>query len=357
MNVTHNALSGLVGAKKDLQVKLYPNGECAVYKAKGYVPEGVRPYEQTEQTIETMRIFRMMCKTPELFQYAPLLLGLSPLWNFDIANKRLAIVNEDGHPPTVQYGRNGITSYGARRVRNAAYLLQEQFGKFRCVFATATLPDLPLEQMELIHRRFNQVVDHYRLGLKRLLQDKGLSGEIVGVTEVQEKRYERTGIPVLHIHSVFVGKDASGKWAISPQAHDDIWRRALGVAIGYEPPELTSACNLSRVRKDAESYLGKYMTKGVASVGRIISGGFSGWLPKQWWSCSRSLSQRVDAGTIQADDFAECLLESMESDGSGLWIWHRKIELVKDGGEKITIAYYGKLRRETVQGIRAYYAS
>lgn len=353
--LSHKPLSGIVGAKNLLKVKLYPNGECAVYKAKSYAPQPISMYQPTEETIEKMRLFRMMCLQPELFQYAPLLLGLSPHPNSDKWFTEPDSDTSTGLVTRSAYGQNGITSYGARRVRNAAYLLQKEFGKFRCVFATVTVPNLPVEQMEVLHKRFSHLVELYRLGLKRLLQDKGLSGELVGVAEVQEKRYERTGVPVLHLHTVFVNRARDGQWVVTPKTHDDVWLAAINATLGQKLPDVQSACNLSAVRDNAEGYLGKYMTKGVTIVKRIISQGLGGWLPKQWWSCSRSLSERVDAATTQVDEFAEFLLESIEADGSGCWLWHRAIQMVKDNGDKLTIAYYGKLEPVVAQGIQEYY--
>lgn len=333
---------------------MYPNGECAVYKPRTFKPQPIKRYTRTERTELQMARLRLSLTDISLEGALALLLGLSPLPIFDSDSVEVAGTPEvAGHRVTRQ-GLNGITSHGTRMVRNAAHLIEREGGRSGAVFATATVPELPLEQMAILHERWHKATEIYRLNLKRMLQKKGLSGESVSVFEIQEKRYKRTGVPVLHIHTVFRGKTRSGQWAITPEDHDRIWVAALNAAIGTNLVDVRAACNLQRVKQSTEGYIGKYMTKGTKVVAELVSKGFTRWIPKHWWACSRPLRARIDAETRCPHELADWLNDSADIEGSEVWLWHRDIVLEMSDGHKITIARYGRLSiRQTAQ-IHAY---
>ena len=340
---------------KDVRAKLYPNGEVAIYLQKKYTPEPVKgPVEPADKTWFNL-VMACIKLDPKQGQKFLAALGLSQVRNFD----KPALVDSEGNPGNkregIRYGRKGITRFGARRVRCACHLLQKEAGKHRLVFATVTIPPMPMEDISCLQERWNEVVNTYRRKLTRALRDDNLSGELVTVTEIQEKRYERTGVPYLHLHSVFVGKNRSGRWAISTEAHDQMWRETLSVVLSHPVGELNSACNLQRVKKSAEGYLGKYMTKGSKVVSRMMEDGFKGWVPGQWWSCSRSLAQRIDYETRDISDIAEWLNAVCDEVGGNVWLWHRDIYLESEIGLPIRIARYGRLNiRITAQIQTAY---
>lgn len=353
--LTHNHTPGPVGAKTELKAKLYPNGECVVYKAKGYKPEPLPQEKEPDPWALGPFLVALYGSVPPEALRALVALGLSPHSNFDSLIERALKAGQYPPPAKLRYGANGITSYGARRVRNACYLLESAVPKKFTVFATCTVPALPLEDMARIHERWNDVVEVYRRKLRRRLQKKGLSGDSVTVTEIQTKRYERTGLPVLHIHSVFVGRCANGKPAVSTKAHDEMWREALASAIGHCVLDLRSACNLQWVKKSAEGYLGKYMTKGSKAVRKVVESGFGGWLPKQWWNMAVSLGKRIDQQTRCIDEMAEWLNGCADGESKDVWEWHRDVRIEMFNGDFITIARYGRLSiRQTAQIKAAY---
>lgn len=285
------------------------------------------------------------------------LLGLSSLPIFDKSERDVVKLGQGLHKVRAAKGTLGITSYGKRMVRNAAHLLETESGWGRAIFATVTVPPLPLEKMRILHESWGKLVEYYRLGLRRALQKKGLSGESVTVTEVQEKRYQKTGLPILHLHSVFCGVTAVGRFALTVEDHDRIWFFAMRALIDIERTECTSACNLQRVKKSASGYMAKYLTKGCVAVVSAIKDGFAGWLPKHWWNCSRSLSRRVKSQTRDASTLAEWLNTMADVDGNNVWKWHRDVVLEMSDGHKITIARYGQLTIRQTAEIQAYYNS
>jgi hypothetical protein len=269
-----------------------------------------------------------------LYSVAPWALGLSIHPNSDKSQSDRPV-----------YGQNGITSSGARTVRNAAFILQREAGRQRLTFSTVTLPSLSENDMLTLHDQWNKLIELYRLGMSRLLKKKGLVGEMVGVTEIQEKRYRRSGLPVLHAHFVFVGCLKPGQWAVSPRAHDRIWKRAICATLGRECPVGKSCCNLQCVRKDAGAYLGKYLSKGGKVIEEIKEEGYEWWLPRQWFNCSRSLSSRVKAQTrrLLPYDFVVTLLDLCESGDCRVWDYSRGVSLTFADGYSVQMATYGRI--------------
>lgn len=356
MSIAPKVLSGLIGGKAGLKAKMYPNGECVVYKAKTFKMEPLVGEPQYDPWALGPFLVALWGHVPAEALLGLSALGLSSLTNSDTLQDK-GLTPDEAVPGVVKrYGVNGITPYGARRVRNACYLLENAVPEKFTVFSTCTVPSLPVEEMARLHERWNVVVETYRRKLRRFLQDKGLCGESVTVTEVQGKRYESTGIPVLHIHTVFNGRLANGRPAVTTKDHDLMWYGALSVALRGPVPKLSYACNLQWVKKSAESYLGKYMTKGSEAVRKIVADGFLGWLPKQWWSISASLGKRIDEQTRSIDELADWLNDAAEIESRDVWLWHRDVQIEMESGDKITIARFGKLSiRQTAQ-IKNYYA-
>ena len=353
--VAQDRTSVINPAPKHLCARLYPNGEVVVYAPKKMKVEGA--YPKLAPRDHTWMKLLLSCFEIDKSQAEKWLgaLGLSHLKNFDRKlSEHIEGDSRDGKLP-VRYGAKGITPYGARHVRCAAHLLQNEAGKGRLVFATCTVPSLPIETMRTVHERWHKVVDAYRRKVTRALKDNHLTGEIITVSEVQEKRYERTGVPVLHIHSVFVGRRRDGKWALTRELHDEIWRSSLDIAVSGIVAEFRYACNLQRVRESAEGYLGKYMTKGSKVVRQMAADGFDGWLPKQWWSCSRSLTKRVHQQTRHVDDIAEWLDNVAEIEGAGVWMYYRDVHIDMGNGYKFRMARVGRLSHRAMADIQAAY--
>lgn len=348
-------LTGLIGAKTTLNAKMYPNGETVVYKARGYKPAPMPSPHQYDEGGLFCACMRAYGTLAPALAAGLVLLGSSPLTNFDSLSEDVVPGFDEIAQPKRRYGVGGITSYGARRVRNACYLIENGLPEKFAVFSTTTVPALPFEDMRRLHEKWHVVVDAFRRKLTRRLKDNGLSGDSVSVSEIQGKRYEHTGIPVLHLHTVFRGRRSDGHPAISTEEHDQMWLESLTIAIGGPVPKVSSACNLQWVRNSAEGYLGKYMTKGSQTVRELVAKGFEGWLPKQWWGMSRSLGKKIDHETRRIDDLAEWLNDVANDESSGIWEWHRKVLIEMRSGDTITIAIYGRLSTLASAQIKEFY--
>lgn len=348
-------------APRAWECKLFPNGEVALWRPKRLKEERLVPARSEHQQAYQAALVAVAFGEPGVWELVSPTLGLSMLRNSDISKNPLAsrdsegsVLAEEGDRPKTRYGTKGITRFGARIVRNAAHLIENERGHSWCSFATVTVPDLPMEQMAMVHENWDSVVELYRLGLRRTLQNNGLSGEIVTVSELQEKRYKRTGVPVLHLHSVFVGRTGRGKWAVSTERHDRLWLNALNAVLGIKLSKAPASCNIQRVNKSAEGYIGKYMSKGSNLVKELVAKGFSGWLPKQWWSCTHSLRKRIDAKTRRIHELADFLYDAADVEGGNIWKFHCDVTYEVTEDCTIVIARYGRLTQEFMRTIESY---
>jgi len=355
MSIACNSVSGIIGATSDIKTKVYPNGEAVIYKVKSFGLEPIPPVPDSDLTSLYSCCMRAYGTVAVALAMGLGPLGLSPLSNFDTALQPPENNESGSQKEEKRKGLNGITSFGARIVRNAAYLIENEGGKNRAVFATCTIPDLTRDKMQIVHENFHKIVELYRLGIKRELKGGKLNGEIVTVTEIQEKRYERTGLPVLHIHSVFMGRGRTGKWIVQKERHDEIWRNALRSVLPGEDIGVEYACNLQKIKSSAEGYIGKYMTKGSKVVQQIVKDGYEDWLPKQWWSCSRTLRRRIDRETRTPDELSSWLSSADVTEDRTIWLWCSDVTIEMRSGEKIVIAKYGKLSKQQLSQIKEAY--
>lgn len=341
-------------SKRDVCARLWPNGEAVIWKQKTFKPDPlVHPYYDPSTNHKMARL-RLHLTERSLEAALAVYMGLSPLTIFDSEFACVPTPSSAKDETRAVKGLKGITSYGARMVRNAAHVLEHSVTKGRCIFATVTCPPLPEHQLAVIHENWDKVTEYYRLGIRRCLERQGLSGELVTVSEIQTKRYERTGFPVLHLHSVFVGVTNAGRFAVSIEDHDDIWHRALSSVVPLSLSEVSSACNLQRVKKSASGYLGKYMTKGVKDIEAIVAAGYESWLPKHWWNCSRTLSQRVKAQTRRIDELADWLDSTAQLGCREVWKWHRTVDLELEDGTTYSVARYGALTQAATNTVREF---
>lgn len=342
----------VVGLRTDKTVRIYPNNEAVVFRNK--ISQS-KPFSKTIRTDEgrwRWECWRLFLADPKTFEVSCLFMGLSLVRNFDnLVNPLPEKVLPCAEPKT-RYGRKGITRSGARTVRCAAHLMQERYGQGRLTFATVTLPDMPRDMMARVHESWHKVVELYRLGVRRELEKQELPAEILSVSEIQEKRYRKSGVPVLHLHSIWVGRSPYGKWGISTKVHDHLWKKAVMAVVPGLSVSFKSAANLQEVHSSASAYLGKYMTKGASVVRNLIADGFEGWLPRQWWNASRALTDWVKRETVESSDFGDFLLTAADGNDKEVWDFHGHVTIDIGQQQPYWLATYGRLSTKTATELR-----
>lgn len=342
-NISQKAEKSVSLRKSKLTAKLWPNGECSFY----FTHEQAKSAEKVSKAVSLSNLRDAMVRAGGVFGTCLVLLrlGLSHPRNFD----------RNSQPPP-RKGLKGITSLGKRRVRNAAYMLTRENGKHRLTFATVTLPNLTKLQLSRVHKAWHECINFYRREVGRVLRRAGLTGEIVGVSEVQEKRYATSALPVLHAHFVFCGAPRNGGWVLNPRKHDYIWRKAVEHVLGESIGPISSACQLKSVTASAEAYLGKYISKGTAAIAPVIRQGLQGWLPLQWWNCSRSLVQRMEAAIARFENGAGWLVNEGKSVVSDMFIFFSPVEVEGENEDIICMGYFGRLTPKANNTIRKHLA-
>lgn len=310
-----------------LNSRIFPNGEFSIWDEKRSL--AVEP-------------------PPEQPDY----LGLTLLSN----SHKVALGMSEPPRERAKRGSKGITRHGARMVRNAAFLLQQRYGKDVLGFYTFTLPPTSATTEYALSLQWSEVVRVFLQSVKRLLEAAGLPGSYVGCTEIQMKRYrERGGMP-LHLHLLCVGRLRGKAWAIHSDQWRALWRRAVvGRCAEYERVSFSSSVDTVKVNKSVEGYLSKYMSKGVAALSPMVveDPGIVEFLPSSWWFCGTRLRRAIGDRMTGGNETARKLARDIRS-GDSRVEFARQISVELPGGEKIPVALVGRLSPE---GRRSYCAA
>lgn len=259
-----------------------------------------------------------------------------------------------------QRGSNGISRYSARLVRNAAYMLQEKYGRGRLSFLTYTVPTLELEQWEVLCCKWSEVVRVVMQRIRRHLVRAGLPDYVVSVTEIQEGRMSRYGVPGLHLHMLFVGRKEGESWKLLPSQVRCFWREALETVLGCSLPDSAwKACErIERVKKSAEGYLGKYMTKGSQALGLWRASFPTMKAPSSWSNLSQSLRLLVVRAVVPIRSRMAVWMMDMGDMGDKEYIaYYRKMEIVSTSGRTLTVGCSGRLQPDNRKGTIEYLRS
>lgn len=194
-------------------------------------------------------------------------------------------------------GLNGITSYGARMVRNACHLMQSKYGVSQLGFVTLTLPRMSVDDLQSVGRNWSEILKGFFKSMGRLYERRtGNAFTYVAVTEVQTKRWKTRHELGLHIHYVFRGRLYSpGPWFIKHYEIRNQWESSVSRYCAQDY-DFDSSENCKAVRKDASKYLSKYMSKGSAIIREIEASRYSGCLPRSWYSLTRRLAHAIKRG-------------------------------------------------------------
>lgn len=336
-SVVVNNLWLMMSAKRDTLLVIWPNRETTISKKKTFKSK-FKTFKFNERSYRVGELIQRIGIAACLeysglvrLMFGPGLISPKKFRQTSSTRKRTGV--------------DGITSYGRRQLKNGAALVERIAGRSQTTFATCTLPGLPAEDILKLGQNWNKVIDSYKRSMTRLLIKRGLTPNIVIASEIQPKRSEREGIPVLHIHAVFQGRKKGRPWAISTDEHDAVWQNAISAVVGYPVP-CPRACNMQQVRKSASGYLGKYLSKGVGSTEKWKELGLQDYLPKQWWSMTRSLKTLIDKNKIYRSvsfgEVAHCLAGELENDN---WKWFRDFELEWQG-RNIRMSRYGELTED-----------
>lgn len=261
----------------------------------------------------------------------------------------------NSHTPAsqpAQRGLNGITSLGQQMLRSACYLLERDYGKADLCFATLTVPSLPKGARFLLAQNWSELVRQLLQWVSRKLMTGGRPTKVCGCTEIQSGRLERSGEGYLHLHLVFPShSNASGRvWAVEWEEIRDWWERALVRFSCCELPHHPRV-ETAPVRKSAERYMGKYLSKGsgecldgfIADLGEIS-------VPPAWWFMTADMRRQVKAETANGPNtgtLLDAVIQNALEDGSlDIFDWIRPV-MVTFTDRPVHIGWCGRLKAGT----------
>jgi len=258
-----------------------------------------------------------------------------------------SLIRERGNKPQ--------TTYSKRMVRNCVARLEQQHGKINLAFATYTLPDLDEVAMSRLRENWGEVSRQLMQALGRDLEAAGIRPDLVYVNEIQQQRYKESGVIAPHIHAVFQSRrHRYAKYAITKERNTEIWNRVISNVLGQRT-EAPSGASIAQVKKSAERYMSKYMSKGSEIAQEVQSDGMNSQLPKSWWGASYTLRRWVkDHIKLFADSSKDYIKNNYRRFQENIqnspfsWLYVHNIVSTEPHGEnvEIPVAIVGRVKPE-----------
>lgn len=191
-----------------------------------------------------------------------------------------------------------MTKHLARNIRNAAYLMERDYGKDNLSFLTLTIPGINEESLSSICANWDKIVHRFFMWLRAKLQSKNIKPSWVYCTEIQTSRLKMRGEYAPHLHILFRGRNArKNPWAITPKMARKAWIRCIQPYINCSFDD-RAVENIQRIKRSACGYLSKYMSKGANSIPSMDdSSSPIASLKTHWGGMSRDLSKALKAAT------------------------------------------------------------
>ncbi|MGA7935230.1 MAG: hypothetical protein WCA35_16900, partial [Kovacikia sp.] len=239
-------------------------------------------------------------------------------------------------------GSLGISGFGRKMVKSGATILERDFGRRNLTLATLTIGYTEKNQWTAITENWSEIVRRLLQELNRQLESSGLKGSVLYVTELQESRLERYGVPGYHLHLLWPNL-RPGLWSVRISELRSIWRRILSSYVPSSPgsPLPNHRVEVAVVKKSAAAYLAKYLSKGL-SPSVLLLFRQAGWEPpKSWWGMSSVVRRKIKKEIVTiADRTARFLMDGIECGIFRGSICEHKHEYM---GGMVTLGFYGYL--------------
>lgn len=259
--------------------------------------------------------------------------------------------NVSKSPIAAKRGQKGITRHGRNLIESAAVLVERRYERRLLSFGTVTLPNAPVEQLRSVASHWSAVVKQFVKNLTRGLEAQNLPSFVFGVTEIQEKRFEKTGVPALHLHFVFVGRNSiQSAWQVSRKNIRKWWQKALSAYISADV-DFSATENVQQIKKSAAAYLGKYLSKGSAVISKVIEQSDKDWIPSAWYTISHSLRRKVLAQVISGEQCGEMLNWLCHNVMQGWLAWLQPIKIKSKDGFEFEVGFGGRFTRQGMSAV------
>lgn len=113
--------------------------------------------------------------------------------------------------------------------------------------------------------------------------------------------------------------------------------------------------NLKQVRKSAEGYLGKYMTKGSDGAAKLVEWYGEAVLPGQWWFMSKAMRDEVKRARFKGHNAGHLLEEFINHHFASNWLacpaWIQSHYIVHNEAV-LLVGYSGRVSSEQHQDLK-----
>jgi hypothetical protein len=207
------------------------------------------------------------------------------------------------------YGNKGITKYGKKSTSCFGAILEKNYRRGTIGFGTATIPGYNHDTLRAIGSQWGEIVRRFFQKLRRSCEKKNRTFIYYGVSEIQEKRYKRERIPVPHLHFGYICRDKPGsEFYFTAKQARRFWEQSIieslsriGIALtGKGVINYNASIDVQIVKKSVRAYMSKYLTKGVATIEKMVNDGHGEYLPKQWWFACMQMKQMLKNNTVRA---------------------------------------------------------
>jgi len=254
--------------------------------------------------------------------------------------------------PTSERGLKGITGFGQQMLRSACFLMERDYGKSDLTFATLTVPTMPKGARWLLARNWSELVRQLLQWVSRRLMQSGRPTKVVGCTEVQSRRLESSGEAYLHLHLVWPAHSNCGgrRWSVDWEDLRDWWKKALirfSCYVSQHNPRVETCI----VRKSAERYMGKYLSKGNGEcLEQFIEDLGEESVPPTWWFMTADVRHQVKAETAHGPNtgtILDAVIQNALGDGDlSMFEWIQPVMIVFTD-RPVHIGWCGRLRADT----------
>lgn len=248
-------------------------------------------------------------------------------------------------------GLNGITALGQQMLRSGCYLMERDYGNADLCFATLTVPTLPRSGRVALAQNWGVLVNRLLQFLTRRLMQAARPTKVVGCTEIQSARLANYAQGYLHVHAVWTShSNAPGRlWAIEWKEIRGWWKKALerysGCVLPHEP-----RVELAPVRKSAERYMGKYLSKGSGeALDAFVADLGEESVPGQWWFMTADIRAQIKAETAHGPNTGTLLnafIQTALNEGNeSVFEWIRPV-MITLTDRPVHIGWCGRLRAD-----------
>lgn len=265
--------------------------------------------------------------------------------------------NVSKSPIRAKRGHGGITRHGRNLISSAAVVAEERYDRRLLTFGTVTLPSVEPEYLKLIAENWSIVVKRFVKNLTRGLRSKELPSLVFGVTEIQEGRLAKFGVPALHLHFVFVGRNSrKSSWQVNRKNIRRWWKQALSPYVPTDT-DYSSVENVQAIRKSAAAYLGKYMTKGASAIAKLVESGFADWIPSAWYTITHEFRRLVLSKVLSGEQVGEFLNWICHNVMAGWINWVSPVLISRSDGSQYSIGFGGRFSSMGLKKVQEIFVS